>query len=136
MVIEWTHQIRDVLQKDSAEPILDGLNPTPFFEIEFWKNKALNLECIYDQVLISLLEYSCALLYFRYDCLAILTHRTGSRDFTTQKSSIIGTIHIIWIRTDRYELVDTLIYYLPFRAYSFSVKGNSNEYLAHYSHWS
>ena len=50
MVIEWTHQIQDVLKKDSAQPLLEGLNPTPFVELEFWKNKASNLECIYEQV--------------------------------------------------------------------------------------
>jgi len=50
MVIEWTHQIQDVLKKDSAQPLLEGLNPTPFVELEFWKNKAMNLECIYEQV--------------------------------------------------------------------------------------
>lgn len=51
MVIEWTHQIQDVLKRDSAQPLLEGLNPTPFVEIEFWKNKASNLECIYEQVI-------------------------------------------------------------------------------------
>ena len=50
VIIEWTHQIRDVLKKDSSQPILDGIDPTPAIEIEFWKAKALNLECIYDQV--------------------------------------------------------------------------------------
>lgn len=50
VIIDWTHQIRDVLKKDSAQPLLEGHNPTPFVEIEFWKNKATNLECIYDQV--------------------------------------------------------------------------------------
>ncbi|CAC5422117.1 DNAH [Mytilus coruscus] len=50
MVIDWTHQIRDVLKRDSAQPLLEGLNPTPFVEIEFWKTKATNLECIYDQL--------------------------------------------------------------------------------------
>ncbi|CAC5371505.1 DNAH [Mytilus coruscus] len=50
VVIEWTHQIRDVLKKDSAQPLLEGLNPTPFVEIEFWKNKSTNLECIYEQL--------------------------------------------------------------------------------------
>lgn len=50
MVIEWTHQIQDVLKRDSAQPLLEGLNPTPFVELEFWKNKAANLECIYEQV--------------------------------------------------------------------------------------
>ncbi|KAL3857821.1 hypothetical protein ACJMK2_012454, partial [Sinanodonta woodiana] len=50
VVIEWTHQIRDVLKQDSAQPLIDGLNPVPFVELEFWKNKASNLECIYDQL--------------------------------------------------------------------------------------
>lgn len=50
VVIEWTHQIRDVLKKDSAQPLLEGLNPTPYVEIEFWNAKAQNLRCIFDQV--------------------------------------------------------------------------------------
>ena len=50
VMIEWTHQVRDVLKKDSSQPLLDGENPTPFVEVEFWKAKALNLECVYDQV--------------------------------------------------------------------------------------
>ena len=50
IVIQWTHQVRDVLKKDSAQPLLEGLNPSPFVEIEFWKAKALNLQCIHDQV--------------------------------------------------------------------------------------
>jgi len=50
VVIEWTHQIREVLKKDSAQPLLEGLNPIPYVEMEFWKVKAQNLECIYDQV--------------------------------------------------------------------------------------
>ena len=50
VIIDWTHQIRDVLKRDSAQPLLEGLNPSPFVEVEFWKNKAANLECIYEQV--------------------------------------------------------------------------------------
>jgi len=50
VVIEWTHQIREVLKKDSAQPLLEGLNPNPYVEFEFWKVKAQNLECIYEQV--------------------------------------------------------------------------------------
>ena len=50
VIIEWTHQIRDVLKKDSAQFVLNGQFPTPFVELEFWKAKAQNLECIYDQV--------------------------------------------------------------------------------------
>ena len=49
-MIEWANQIQEVLKKDSAQPLLEGLNPTPGVEIAFWKNKASNLECIYEQV--------------------------------------------------------------------------------------
>ena len=58
VVIEWTHQIRDVLKKDSAQPLLEGLNPTPYVEIEFWNAKAQNLRCIFDQVITSSLLIS------------------------------------------------------------------------------
>jgi len=51
VVIEWTHQIREVLKKDSAQPLLEGLNPNPYVEIEFWNAKAQNLRCIFDQVI-------------------------------------------------------------------------------------
>ncbi|CAH1795230.1 unnamed protein product [Owenia fusiformis] len=50
VIIDWTHQIRDVLKRDSAQPLLEGLNPSPFVELNFWKAKAQNLECIYDQL--------------------------------------------------------------------------------------
>jgi len=53
VVIDWTHQVRDVLKKDSAQPLLEGLNPNPYVEIEFWNAKAQNLRCIYDQVILS-----------------------------------------------------------------------------------
>ena len=51
VVIEWSHQIRDVLKQDSAQPLLEGLNPGPSVEIEFWEAKRANLQCIYDQVI-------------------------------------------------------------------------------------
>ena len=51
VIIEWTHQIRDVLKTDSVQPLLDGLNPSPFVEIKFWENKNQNLDCIYEQVI-------------------------------------------------------------------------------------
>jgi dynein heavy chain len=50
VVIDWSHQIQEVLKKDSSQPLLDGLNPGPLVEIEFWKAKAANLENIYDQL--------------------------------------------------------------------------------------
>jgi dynein heavy chain len=49
-VIDWSHQIQEVFKKDSSQPLLDGLNPGPLVEIEFWKAKAINLENIFDQV--------------------------------------------------------------------------------------
>lgn len=50
VVIEWSHQIREVLKKDSAQPLLDGLDPLPATEIEFWKSKRSHLESISEQV--------------------------------------------------------------------------------------
>lgn len=50
MVIKWTHQIRDVLKKDSSEPLLQGMNPGPETELDFWKARKANLLCVYEQV--------------------------------------------------------------------------------------
>jgi len=50
VVIDWSNQIHEFLKKDSSQPILDGLNPGPLVEIEFWKTKTANLESICDQV--------------------------------------------------------------------------------------
>nr|P39057.1 RecName: Full=Dynein beta chain, ciliary [Heliocidaris crassispina]BAA00827.1 dynein beta-heavy chain [Heliocidaris crassispina] len=50
VIIDWTHQIRDVLKRDSAQPLLEGLNPGPMVEINFWKAKCENLDCIFQQL--------------------------------------------------------------------------------------
>ena len=50
VVIEWSHQIHQVLKKESSQPLVDGLNPGPMFEIDFWKTKCTNLENIFEQV--------------------------------------------------------------------------------------
>ncbi|CAF0714705.1 unnamed protein product [Brachionus calyciflorus] len=50
VVIDWSHQIQEVLKKDSSQPLLEGLNPGPLVEIEFWKAKTVNLENIFDQL--------------------------------------------------------------------------------------
>jgi len=42
--------VRDVLKKDSSQPLLEGLDPVPYVELEFWKAKAQNLDSIYNQV--------------------------------------------------------------------------------------
>ena len=50
VVIEWSHQIRDVLKKSSAQPLLDGKNPGPMVEIDFWKARNADLQSVYEQV--------------------------------------------------------------------------------------
>ncbi|XP_060795606.1 dynein axonemal heavy chain 9-like [Neoarius graeffei] len=50
MVIEWTHQIHEVLKRDSFEPLLEGKNPTPHVELNFWKKRYADLECMHKQV--------------------------------------------------------------------------------------
>ncbi|XP_042198221.1 dynein axonemal heavy chain 9 isoform X3 [Callorhinchus milii] len=50
VIIDWSHQIREVLKKDSSESLLEGCNPNPTEELEFWKTRCTNLECIYDQL--------------------------------------------------------------------------------------
>ncbi|XP_075760265.1 dynein axonemal heavy chain 17 isoform X2 [Pelodiscus sinensis] len=51
IIIDWSHQIRDVLSKESAQPLLDGLNPLPKAEFEFWSARLVNLQCIDEQLL-------------------------------------------------------------------------------------
>ncbi|XP_059763861.1 dynein axonemal heavy chain 17 isoform X1 [Balaenoptera ricei] len=50
IVIDWSHQIRDVLSKDSAQALLDGLHPVPRVEFEFWDARLMNLKCIHEQL--------------------------------------------------------------------------------------
>ena len=49
-IITWTKQIRSVLKQDPESQLKLGMHPTPDFEIEFWKNKAANLNSIYEQL--------------------------------------------------------------------------------------
>lgn len=53
VVIEWSHQIRGVLKKTSAQPLLDGKFPWPTTELDFWKARYADLDSIVDQVYIS-----------------------------------------------------------------------------------
>ncbi|CAK8683563.1 unnamed protein product [Clavelina lepadiformis] len=50
VVIEWAHQVQDVVKQDSSEPLLAGRNPWPREELNFWKAKANNLEYINEQL--------------------------------------------------------------------------------------
>ncbi|XP_071657146.1 dynein beta chain, ciliary-like [Patagioenas fasciata] len=38
-IIDWSHQIQEALKKESSEPLLQGSNPNPKVELEFWKNR-------------------------------------------------------------------------------------------------
>ncbi|XP_016077900.1 PREDICTED: dynein heavy chain 9, axonemal [Miniopterus natalensis] len=49
-VIQWSHQVQVVLKKESSQPLLQGENPTPKVELEFWKNRSEDLEYIYNQL--------------------------------------------------------------------------------------
>lgn len=50
IVIDWSHQIREILNRDSAQPLLEGLHPLPRAEFEFWRTRSLHLQCINEQV--------------------------------------------------------------------------------------
>ena len=50
VVIEWSHQVQNVLKKDSSQALLDGSNPLPGVEIEFWRSRYANLLNIHEQV--------------------------------------------------------------------------------------
>lgn len=50
IVIDWSHQIQEVLKQDSSQPLLEGLNPGPLVEVEFSIAKCTNLEDIYAQL--------------------------------------------------------------------------------------
>jgi dynein heavy chain len=41
-VIEWTHQIKDVLKKNSSSILDEGKNPGPMVELEFWSTRYYN----------------------------------------------------------------------------------------------
>ncbi|KAM6202712.1 dynein axonemal heavy chain 11 isoform 2-T2 [Rhynchocyon petersi] len=50
VVIKWSHQIQEIIEKDSMQPLLNGVHLNPQTELEFWKRRRENLSCIYDQL--------------------------------------------------------------------------------------
>ena len=50
VVIEWSHQVQDVLKKSSAQPLLQGNNPGPLVEIDFWVARRTDLESVVEQL--------------------------------------------------------------------------------------
>lgn len=49
-MVEWSHQVRDVLNRSSAEPLLQGTHPSPLIELDFWKARRADLESVVDQL--------------------------------------------------------------------------------------
>ena len=49
-MVEWSHQIQDVVKKSSAQPLLQGKTPSPLVEIDFWEARRADLESIRDQL--------------------------------------------------------------------------------------
>jgi dynein heavy chain len=49
-VIDWTHQIKEVIKSSSAAPLEEGLHPGPMVEIDFWAAKTANLKNIHLQL--------------------------------------------------------------------------------------
>uniref|UniRef100_A0A803Y768 AAA+ ATPase domain-containing protein n=1 Tax=Meleagris gallopavo TaxID=9103 RepID=A0A803Y768_MELGA len=51
-IIDWSYQIQRALKKESSEPLLQGSNPSPKVELEFWKNRYPGslAGCIYSQL--------------------------------------------------------------------------------------
>ncbi|XP_019507533.1 PREDICTED: dynein heavy chain 11, axonemal [Hipposideros armiger] len=50
VVIKWSHQIQEIVEKDSVQPLLNGLYSNPQAELGFWTMRRENLSCIYDQL--------------------------------------------------------------------------------------
>ncbi|CAF3393401.1 unnamed protein product [Rotaria sp. Silwood1] len=50
VVIEWSHQVQDVLKKDSSQALLDGGSPLPGVEVDFWRSRYNNLLNIHEQL--------------------------------------------------------------------------------------
>ena len=49
-IILWTRQIKSVLKLDPETPLKQGKHPLPDSEMSFWKQKAKNLNAIFDQL--------------------------------------------------------------------------------------
>eukprot|EP00741_Cyanophora_paradoxa_P005992 tig00000955_g5810.t1 len=49
-VVSWTHLIKTVLRSDPESMFRGGKNPGPTAEVEFWVNKAANLNSIHEQL--------------------------------------------------------------------------------------
>ncbi|XP_068565359.1 dynein axonemal heavy chain 17-like isoform X4 [Cebidichthys violaceus] len=49
-ITEWVKLVSDFLQQDSSQPVLDGLDPLPSEEFNFWRTRLKNLHLIQQQL--------------------------------------------------------------------------------------
>ncbi|XP_063306953.1 dynein axonemal heavy chain 11 [Pelobates fuscus] len=50
MIIKWSYQLRDVIERDSSQALVQDLNPGPETELDFWQARRENLTYIYKQL--------------------------------------------------------------------------------------
>lgn len=50
VVIKWSHQIQEIVEKDLVRTLLNGLHSDPQTELDFWMMRRENLAFVYDQV--------------------------------------------------------------------------------------
>nr|XP_060488661.1 dynein axonemal heavy chain 11 isoform X2 [Panthera onca] len=50
VIIKWSYQIQEIVEKDSVQPLLNCLQSNPQTELDFWMMRRENLSCIYDQL--------------------------------------------------------------------------------------
>ena len=49
-IVTWTRQIKGVLKTDPEAALKEGSHPGPLTELEFWEDKAANLNAIHEQL--------------------------------------------------------------------------------------
>ncbi|NXU74079.1 DYH9 protein, partial [Oreotrochilus melanogaster] len=136
-IIDWSYQIEEALNKDSSEPLLQVSNPNPKVELEFWKNRCDDLECIYNQLssrkvrnMIEVLERveSCYVPAFKSmlvdveaEARDIHLHLTPLKchldniervDFSEVKPFLLPLLHVvclIWVTSQHYSLATRII---------------------------
>lgn len=76
VVIKWSHQIQEIVEKDFVQPLLSGLHSNPQTELDFWMMRRENLSCVYDQVSRQFLHISqvhCRIWFLEHCFLITLT---------------------------------------------------------------
>ena len=98
-MVEWSHQVRDVLSRSSAQPLLQGANPGPLVELDFWKARRVDLESVVDQLcsekvvkMSQLLEKTMSSYYPAYRAMVESIHKAleEARDIKSEQTLILS----------------------------------------------